>query len=111
MGSSAEIAGREQSLFRDVNERIRALGVADQAQFLCECTDLECLEPISLEVSEYERIRLIPTRFIVRPGHVIPDIERVIERGDEYAVVEKFGDAGSAAVAEDPRRRRVSMFT
>jgi len=98
-------AGRGQSLFREINERIRTIAASDYTQFLCECPDIGCAEAIGIPIAEYEQIRLVPTRFIVRPGHVIHDVERVVEREAGYVVVEKFGAAGSAAVAADPRRR------
>jgi hypothetical protein len=41
----------------------------------------------------------------VRPGHEIPDVERVVERHDEFVVVEKFGESPKAAIRLDPRRR------
>ena len=47
MGSSEETAGRGQSLFRDVNERVRALAADDLSQFICECANLRCVEPMS----------------------------------------------------------------
>jgi hypothetical protein len=44
--------------------------------------------------------------FTVAPGHVYPDVERVVETdglGNRYEVVEKFGEAGALAVALDSR--------
>ena len=105
MGATDSSAGREQSLFREINERIRTIAAHEQTQFLCECADMNCAEAIGITIAEYERIRLVPTRFIVRPEHVIHDVERVVEHEDGFVVVEKFGAAGSAAVAADPRRR------
>jgi hypothetical protein len=92
------------SPFREINERIRTIAASEYTQFLCECPRHRLYRG-DRDSAEYERIRLVPTRFIVRPGHVIHDVERVVEREAGYVVVEKFGAAGSAAVAADPRRR------
>lgn len=98
---------RRQSLFRHVNERIEAITLAAEGsvgEILCECADLQCTEPIELAFAEYERVRLVPTQFIVKPGHELPEIERVVEENDRYLVVDKFGEAGKRAVSLDPRR-------
>ena len=58
---------------------------------------------IELTSTEYERIRGHPRRFIVLPGHELPEIEEVVETADGYVVVEKRGAAGRHAAAEDPR--------
>ena len=39
----------------------------------------------------------------VTPGHVQPDVERVIEQHRVYWVVEKFGEAAEVAEETDPR--------
>ena len=102
--------GRIQALFREVNERVVETTTADRVpepfEVLCECGSDDCVEPISISRDEYEAIRRIPTHFLVRHGHVVPDSERVVDREDGYVVVEKFGDAGMAALQLDPRRRR-----
>ncbi len=102
-------AARNQSLFREINERIRELNADggppsnERWDFLCECASTDCSDVISLTHPEYEAIRRIPTHFPVKPGHVVPDVERVLESNDRYAVVEKFGEAGRVAVQMDSR--------
>ena len=98
-------AVRIQSLFRGVNERIRELSQIERPEFLCECVDGLCAESIVVPVEEYDRVRLVPTHFIVRPGHVAADLERVVATSDTFVVVEKYGIAGTAAIELDPRRR------
>jgi len=105
-----EKAARNQSLFRDINERIVELtengGVPKQElwELICECADAACVEPISLTYPEYETIRRIPTHFPIKPGHELVDVERVVERRERYHVVEKIGESGRIAVSRDPRR-------
>jgi hypothetical protein len=103
-----ERAARNQSLFRGVNESLeeamRDLPIAQD--FLCECADSDCNAMVSLSVSEYERVRGVPTHFAIAPGHELAEVERVVERADErYTVVEKIGKAAEVARLLDPRHR------
>ena len=100
---------RTQSLFREVNERIETISSEHRVvdgEVLCECANGHCTATIALTLDDYEAVRAIPTHFIVAPGHEVPEIERVVVTTEHYAVVEKFGDGGLAAVRLDPRRRR-----
>ncbi|MBA2356981.1 MAG: hypothetical protein H0V84_00965, partial [Actinobacteria bacterium] len=42
-------------------------------------------------------------RFLVAPGHVFPDIERVVETHETYEVVDKNDEVEALARAGDPR--------
>jgi hypothetical protein len=97
--------GENEALFRDVNETVATAAASDTGliQFLCECGQEWCAEPVALTRSEYEHVRAVPERFFVRPGHNRPEIERVVERHPGYWVVEKFGDAGEVARETDRR--------
>ena len=104
--------GRTQALFREVNERIVELvlgasGSDERLEIVCECASEDCTEPIAISAEEYDAVRGISTRFVVRPGHVVPEAERVVASPHGYTVVDKFGDAGTAAVQLDPRRRKL----
>jgi hypothetical protein len=105
----ARETGTRQALFREVNERIDELAEAsestDEVTILCEYALAGCSERIALDQEAYENLRRIPTRFAVIPGHVIPSVERVVERHDEFVVVEKFGASAKVAIQLDPRRR------
>ena len=57
--------------------------------------------PLTFE--EYEAVRKDSRRFIVVPGHVFPETERVVARNERYEVVEKFGEAVNVADASDRR--------
>ncbi|HET6656433.1 MAG TPA: hypothetical protein VFG61_00925 [Gaiellaceae bacterium] len=107
MTTRAERQGRNESLFREVNERIAELNqtfqVEGRSEFLCECSREECKEPLSISIDEYEGVRRAPTRFFVIPGHEDESVERVIERSDRYVVVEKIGAAADEAEDLDPR--------
>lgn len=81
-----------ESLFRDVNKNIHrssADGRHPEAHFICECGERSCEEKIPLRIEVYESIRENPMHFFVKPGHEIPHVESVIERRDDYVVIEK----------------------
>jgi len=108
MGSQAERAARNESMFREVNEGIEdaAAGLATwHAEFLCECHDLSCTESISLTLPEYVAVRARGDRFVLVPGHEEEALERVVEQNDRYAVVEKLGVGAEVARGLDPRSK------
>lgn len=111
MGESEERLARNEAIFREINERTRSLqerfGPEDPTtsyeEFLCECGDQQCVERVKLTVREYEAVRAESTHFVVRPGHSIPRVERVVEESDRFTVVVKLGDAAEVAAERDPR--------
>ena len=101
-----ERAAKNQSLFREVNERINELSPsATIPRFICECTDEACDQALRLTRPGYERIRSDSNSFFVVPGHEIPEIEQIIESTEEYVVVAKLGTGGVVAAHLDPRKR------
>jgi hypothetical protein len=100
MGHRERQLGENESMFRDVNETVAGAttqrGRGD-VLFLCECADDFCAESVSLSLDAYEAVRAWPRRFVVKPGHVHPDVERVVSRSATYWVVEKLGEAGDVA--------------
>ena len=105
-GIQAVKAARNQSLCREVNERIEALSkTAGDLQLLCECADLDCTKTLTLSVAEYERIRSSSVRFPIALGHDVPQVEDVVEVADTYVVVQKRGKAAEVSAHLDPRTR------
>jgi hypothetical protein len=101
---------RNQAIYRDVNERVRAINEAFDnllplGEWLCECANPECLERLSITHEEYEQIRADGTHFAIAPqeSHVFPEVEDVIERHERYWVVEKQGVAARVVETVDPR--------
>jgi hypothetical protein len=100
-----ERAGRNEALFREVNENIarseeRMDSVSDSFSVFCECALADCRTQIEIRLTEYVRVRRHTHRFIVAPGHDQPEIERVVERHPDYVIVEKQGVAAVATDAE-----------
>lgn len=99
-----------EAVFRNVNERIKALqhsfAVAEREplQMICECDRLDCMERLAVGVEAYELIRSYPDQFIVSPGHEDAQVEDVITATSGYLVVrKKAGDPRDVAVETDPR--------
>src|SRR3978361_2291529 len=95
---------RNEVMFRAINERIRELAArfaqtpSDSLGFVCECSDETCVERVHLTTEQYDDVRAIPARFVVRPGHeATPLVERVIYRSDEFVIVRKIGIAADVA--------------
>jgi hypothetical protein len=106
-----ERIGRNQALFREVNERLEGLNMTMSdlipiSDFICECANPECFERIGLTIPEYEALRADPTHFAVRHGHVYLEAERVVAEHTGYTIVEKFEAAAGYAIRSDPRRDR-----
>jgi hypothetical protein len=101
-----------RGLIREVNERIAFLSsrFAEQdstslAQFICECGDPACIEPVTVRLGLYEQVRGEPRRYLIALNHEDPETETVRSARDGYAVVEKLaGQASKIAEATDPRR-------
>lgn len=93
----AERAGRNEEIFREVNARIEQgaelHGVGTPLPFHCECANAHCLSKIEILPREYEQVLQDPDRFVVVPGHEVPEVERVVEKRAGYLMVEKFGEA------------------
>jgi hypothetical protein len=100
---------KNEALFRAVNEQVEAIDRQaatprdELTSFLCECSRTECLERVALTPAEYEGVRSSPIRFVLAPGHEIPEIEVVIQETDRYSVVEKVEGERSLARDTDPR--------
>ena len=109
--ASEERLSRNEAIFREINERTRSLqerfGPEDPStryeEFLCECGDQMCVERVKLTVPEYESVRAESTQFVLRPGHMMPRVERVVRESDRYVVVVKLGEAAEVAADRDPR--------
>jgi hypothetical protein len=109
MDARGERIGKNEAVFRRVNERLKELGegfslVAEHSDFVCECGNEGCVEAVELSLDEYERVRANPAWFIVRPGHEAPGLEFVVERHGTYSIIEKHeGEPAELARDADPR--------
>lgn len=99
---------RNEASFRSLNEtfasgRYTSTPDGQAIGFVCECGDASCSETIDVRRNAYEAVRRNPRRFLVVPGHEIPEAEDVVEQHDGYSVVQKRGIATRIVVQSDPR--------
>lgn len=108
MGDDKLRIAQTESLFRDVNERIVETAQrfeSDAVGVVCECADPECTHRVEVPVEEYEEVRSEPAHFVTAHGHGLGEpLERVVEREDNYQVIEKIEPVIRAHVIRlDPR--------
>ena len=86
--SEEEQLGANEALVREVNETVAEVaetyGPQEPVEVLCECADTFCAASIMLTSVEYEGVRAVSNHFVVKPDHVLPDIERIVERHADY---------------------------
>jgi hypothetical protein len=97
MSLGKDRAGRNEALFREVNEQGRTLAEQfaepeSMPAFVCECSDGECVQRLRVPIDVYESVRTHPRRFLVAPGHET-QFDRISEHGDGYLIIEKTGAA------------------
>ena len=108
----AETARRErvaanESAFRDVNETLREglrrLPAEDleHVGLTCECGSEHCDAFIKVPMDVYEAVRADDMRFIVAPGHELPDAEDVVEETSGYTIVRKHEDVRDIVSRDD----------
>jgi hypothetical protein len=103
-----ERAAANEALFRSVNEQVRQLagrhyGPLEPTGFVCECCDDACTERLHVPLQIYEAVRAYPRHFLVATGHENKQIEKIVDSGAGFAIVEKEGSAADVAERTDPR--------
>ena len=108
MDERARQVGVNEALFRAVNEQIqtlnRQLPGSGGMLIVCECGNAQCVDRVTISPENYERVRKDPRRFVVSPGHVIPEYEVVLEEHDDFQIIEKVHPEPERIAEEtDPR--------
>ncbi len=85
---------KNEQVFRDYNNRRvefeqDADAIGELVPFVCECGDPECIEGMEMTVADFTAAHSAPNRFTVKPGHVFPEGERIVESHDRFWLVEK----------------------
>ena len=105
MNTREERIARNETLFREVNERVKEVVPSEGGiDFICECGDENCIEQVTLSAEEYERVRSDPVEFFVKPGHQIPAVEEVVEEHNRFLLVRKHVEEQDIARLTDPRK-------
>ena len=87
--SRADRIAQTELFFRAVNDEIARNDGHGSTQFLCECGNSACTEKIALTAAALQGLHAEQGLFVVLPGHVIPDLETVVESYDGYLVVRR----------------------
>jgi len=108
MDARQERLARNEALFRDVNERVRAIAAVHGDdnhiyEFYCECSNADCTFQLKGTLAVYEAVRAHPARFVIAPNHSMPEIEKVVEEAEGWWVVEKIGEPAKLVEDLDPR--------
>ena len=71
-----------EATFRRVNEAIQAgrPRPGDAVDLICECGRLGCVEHLRISADAYRAVRADRRRFVVVPGHELPEVEDVVAR-------------------------------
>jgi hypothetical protein len=104
-----------EAAFRVANERMARWGErhaegADEP-YLCECAEQPCRQRVRLSRDEYEAVRSDVRHFVVVPGHVIPELETVVQSSQRYEVIEKPSALHDLLVETDPRHEQSGRAT
>ena len=83
-----------EALFRRANELLRLRYEelrldTEPLPFICECGDERCTRTVTVTLDEYRDVRRHPRRYVIVPGHELPDAENVVDEESDYSVVEK----------------------
>jgi hypothetical protein len=105
----AERIALTEAAFRIANERMAAWEeVPRDAEelFFCECASFECRQKVPLTHAMYENVRSHPEWFLIVPGHEVPDLEEVVQRGDAHWIIEKPDLVADITKGTNPRAQQ-----
>lgn len=92
-----------QARFRTMNEMVRMSvdafdGTTATYSLMCECSVEDCTEQVEIDKDAYSFVRSDPLWFVVTPGHVVPDVEEVVEELDGHWIIRALGAGKRVAV-------------
>ena len=98
-----------QVRFRDFNEWIlessdRMGNHQPTQEFICECSDGGCRQPVVLSREEYDLIRSNGVQFVLAINHENPELDRVVDQNDRFTTVHQLPGPGERRAREtNPR--------
>jgi hypothetical protein len=97
---------RNETLFRELNNAVERYFKDNgrmHGEFVCECSEVTCVEPMTLSPELYADIRAHPTRFFLVPGHEVEGLERTVEELPGVTIVETpHGPVGPGTADQPP---------
>ena len=109
METAEQRLARNETLFREANERIAAtadlLELQEGLPFICECERRGCSTIVSLRLEEYEHVRAHPEWFLYAPGHHehTQGASEIVHQRPTFLVVRKLGEGATIARQTDGR--------
>ena len=96
-----------EALAREVNDRVGDVAASwyaddEHMAFVCECSHNDCSSRVHLRMADYAHVRSSPHWFVMVPEHLVPEIEREVERLDGVLVAEKIGPGREVAEETAP---------
>src|SRR4051794_25743513 len=95
-----------QVALRELNDAITGRRRDGVIAFRCECGQLGCNRLIPLHRATYDAVRGDPRRLVIAPGHVVAELEHVVESHADRAVVETHPHTAASAERSDTRSAR-----
>jgi hypothetical protein len=99
-GNQVVFRGRNEKVRKNIdefNETAKQLGEElintqgkEYLHFYCECSDEKCAERLKVTFIDYKKIHEARDTFVVKPNHVMAEIESVVHKDPEYWVVKKY---------------------
>jgi hypothetical protein len=98
----AERVRKNEAAFKAHNERRKAIEQAAVASdqpipFVCECGDANCWDSVNLTIPEFNHAHDRPLGYAVKPLHIMPDYEWVVEQHDTHWIVQKYAPGQAPA--------------
>jgi hypothetical protein len=89
-GKPSEVTGfqRELQTLNDTTIRAGRDGDTGTVTIACECGRADCSTPLSLSRAVYQHVRQHTARAIVRTGHEVPEVSRVIQHRGTISIIE-----------------------
>jgi hypothetical protein len=75
-----------ENVFREVNQSLLKL---DHPQFICECSDASCTEPIEVSAVTMRSLHEDRNLYVVAAAHVNGDLEEIVDAQVDFVIVRK----------------------
>lgn len=102
---------KNEVVFRQANQQVQKFmqeqnaGKKDkesELHFYCECSNENCRERVMLTPTKYGKLHKNSSQFVIKPGHSVAEVEKVVKTAPDYEVVEKYRSPPSSAAELEP---------
>jgi hypothetical protein len=91
---SAQRSRENEERFARANAQIEttagSMELEGPVPFLCECSDARCTKIIHLSLDSYRTAKADGAAFMLLPGHIDANVERIVSEGDGFVLVKKY---------------------